>query len=123
MKQLLVVFLGGGMGSALRYFVSSAFVKNTFLSAPMGTFYANILGCFCLGIILNLFDKGQISENLRLLLAVGFCGGLTTFSTLIFEIGSIFQAESLLKASLALLLHLVFGLLAMYLGGKLAEVV
>lgn len=85
MKALLLVFLGGGLGSAARYLVyRSMTVLN--LSLPWGTFTVNFAGSFLLGLILGYaLKEGQVSNNLILLLGTGFCGGFTTFSTFAFE--------------------------------------
>jgi len=85
MKGLLFVFLGGGLGSVSRYLLSLALnSKHAYL--PYGTFITNILGSFFIGILLALFIKHQgWSHQLRLLAAVGFCGGFTTMSSFSFE--------------------------------------
>ena len=82
MKQLLLVFLGGGAGSVLRY-IFGKFLNN---GIPYGTFAANILGSLFIGLILGWAAKNEaISQNALLLLATGFCGGFTTFSTFAYE--------------------------------------
>ncbi|MEW7281058.1 fluoride efflux transporter CrcB [Aquimarina sp. 2201CG1-2-11] len=85
MKQILLVFIGGGTGSVTRYLISK-YLNNSSSSIPYGTFTANVIGCFCIGIILGLALKSNImSQNTVALLATGFCGGLTTFSTFAYE--------------------------------------
>lgn len=85
MKSLLLVFLGGGLGSTLRYVVGK-FMSNTPLGFPYGTFTVNVLGSLFIGVILGLVAKNNsISENTMLFLATGFCGGFTTFSTFAYE--------------------------------------
>jgi len=85
MKQLLLVFIGGGFGSALR-FVIGKYMNSTETGIPWGTFTANILGSLIIGIILGLAAKNDaLSSNQTLLLATGFCGGFTTFSTFAYE--------------------------------------
>jgi len=85
MKPLLLVFLGGGLGSTLRYGLGKYF--NSAVSGfPYGTFAANILGSLLIGIILGIAAKNDsISQNTMLLIATGFCGGFTTFSTFAYE--------------------------------------
>ncbi|MGB5323678.1 fluoride efflux transporter CrcB [Lutimonas sp.] len=85
MKQALLVFLGGGLGSVLRFWLS---VKlNNFENAiPYGTLLANVLGSLIIGIIFGYSARtGLLNENHSLLLATGFCGGFTTFSTFAYE--------------------------------------
>ena len=85
MKQALLVFLGGGLGSVLRYWLSLRL--NNFENAiPYGTLLANVLGSLIIGIIFGYSAKsGLLNENHSLLLATGFCGGFTTFSTFAYE--------------------------------------
>ena len=85
MKQALLVFLGGGLGSVLRYWMSLKL--NNFENAiPYGTLLANVLGSLIIGIIFGYSTKsGLLNENHSLLLATGFCGGFTTFSTFAYE--------------------------------------
>jgi len=85
MKSLLLVFIGGGAGSALR-FVLGKWLNNANTGIPMGTFLANILGSLLIGILLGYAVKtNTLSQNTMLILATGFCGGFTTFSTFAYE--------------------------------------
>ena len=85
MKQLLFVFIGGGFGSVLRYIIAK-YLNNQDHSIPIGTFTANILGSLFIGIIIGLAAKNNtLTQNQTLLLATGFCGGFTTFSTFAYE--------------------------------------
>jgi len=85
MKQLLFVFIGGGFGSVLRYLIGK-WLNNSESGIPYGTFVANILGSLFIGIILGYAAKNEtLSEHSTLLLATGFCGGFTTFSTFAYE--------------------------------------
>lgn len=82
LKGAILVGIGGFIGSVARY-VTTVFVHKIFsTNFPLGTLIVNLVGCFLIGIILGLFEKGEVlSPEMRLLLSVGFCGGLTTFST------------------------------------------
>ena len=80
MKSFLLVFLGGGLGSGLRYLVTIAMNQYSKV-LPFGTFTVNILGCLLIGLILGYTQKeNTLTSNQTLLLATGFCGGFTTFS-------------------------------------------
>jgi len=84
-KQLLIVFIGGGLGSTLRFIVGR-WLNSTENGIPYGTFATNILGSLLIGIILGMAAKNDgLSESQTLLLATGFCGGFTTFSTFAYE--------------------------------------
>ena len=90
-KQLLLVFLGGGLGSALRFIIAKNL--NPISSLPIGTLLVNFSGSLLIGFILGLGLKQEVlSANTTLLLATGFCGGYTTFSAFSFE------NQALLKA-------------------------
>ena len=116
MKQILLVFIGGGFGSALRYIISknlNSFYPNFFL----GTFLSNILGCLLIGILLGLSAKEKIlTQNQTLLLATGFCGGFTTFSTFAFEKYNLLKTGELLYFGFYLLSSVITGILAVGIG-------
>ena len=80
MKSFILVFLGGGLGSGLRYLV--AITMNQYSKVlPFGTFTVNMLGCLLIGLVLGYVQKeNTLTSNQTLLLATGFCGGFTTFS-------------------------------------------
>jgi CrcB protein len=85
MKNLILVFIGGGFGSVLRFLIGK-WLNNSDDGIPYGTFAANILGSLLIGIILGYAAKNNtLTENHTLLLATGFCGGFTTFSTFAYE--------------------------------------
>jgi fluoride exporter len=85
LKSLFIVFLGGGLGSIVRYFISTLFNSSDKTIFPLGTFITNILSCVLVGLLAGLVSKNIIDERLRLLLMTGFCGGFSTFSTYILE--------------------------------------
>ena len=80
MKSFILVFLGGGLGSGLRYLVAIAMNQYSKV-LPFGTFTVNMIGCLLIGLILGYAQKeNTLTSNQTLLLATGFCGGFTTFS-------------------------------------------
>ncbi|MAC62839.1 MAG: fluoride efflux transporter CrcB [Flavobacteriaceae bacterium] len=81
MKNIFYIFLGGGFGSILRYAISKLFMADK-SSFPWSTLIANFIGCFIIGIVLGWFiNSNKQYSDLYVFLSIGFCGGLTTFST------------------------------------------
>ncbi|GHV41372.1 putative fluoride ion transporter CrcB [Bacteroidia bacterium] len=109
-KQILLVGAGGAVGSILRYLTSVFMVKAD--SFPLATFAINIIGCFCIGLFVNLIP----GNNMRLLLITGFCGGFTTFSTFASETLTLFNNNQILPALLYTLGSCVLGIGAVWLG-------
>ena len=117
MKHLLLVGLGGFIGSVARFLVSKLNLSWHFFSIPMGTLTVNVLGSFIIGILVGISVKSDlISTDLRVFLMVGFCGGFTTFSSfssenlMLMQNGQVFTV--LIYTSLSILLRF----LAVYLG-------
>ena len=82
MKELIYIFLGGGTGSVLRYYVQELLHERIIpYSFPWATFTVNIFGSFLIGLFYALSARFNLSPEMRLLLTAGFCGGFTTFST------------------------------------------
>ncbi|MFM1744273.1 MAG: hypothetical protein RLZZ630_210 [Bacteroidota bacterium] len=86
MDKLILVFLGGGFGSVLRYWIGTLLPRTDSDSWPWSTFLANVIASAILGFLAGLiFMRPGQFERERLLLGVGFCGGLSTFSTFSLE--------------------------------------
>jgi fluoride exporter len=116
MKQLLLVFIGGGFGSTLR-FVFGKFLNNQESGFPFGTFLANILGSLLIGIILGYAAKNDaLTENHTLLLATGFCGGFTTFSTFAYENHVFLKSGDFTSFAFYTIASFVVGFLAVFAG-------
>ena len=115
MKQVLLVFLGGGAGSILRFLISRSLQNQS--GIPYGTFTVNILGSLLIGILIGLSLRNNlISNNLYLLLATGFCGGFTTFSAFAAENQAFLRAGDLYHFALYSLGSLIFGFGAVFVG-------
>lgn len=114
MKQLVFVFIGGGTGSIARYVLGK--VWNTSSSGiPYGTFTANILGSLVIGIVLGWAIKNDtLSSNTTLLLATGFCGGFTTFSTFAYENHNFLKTGDLLPFAMYAIASFTVGILAVF---------
>lgn len=117
MKQLLLVGVGGFIGSIARYLVSKLNLYWHFLSIPMGTLTVNIVGSFIIGIIAGISTKSELmSPDLRLFLMVGICGGFTTFSSFTNENMMLMQNGQFLTAFIYTGSSIFLGFLAVYLG-------
>ena len=121
MKQFLLVFVGGGLGSVFRFFLSQISFFN-FSKFPISTLLSNIIGCFILGLILGYAIKNeQLNSPQTLLLATGFCGGLTTFSTFAYENISMIKSGEISQIFFYTFLSLLFGFIAIFIGLQLSK--
>ena len=121
MKQLLFIFVGGGFGSVLRYAIGK-WLNATENGMPYGTFAANILGSLLIGIILGYAAKSEtLSQNYVLLLATGFCGGFTTFSTFAYENQVFLKSGDFSSFALYTIASFVVGFSAVFAGIYLAK--
>ena len=92
MKQLLLVFVGGGLGSALRFLIGKQFTFDSF-TFPWATFIVNLIGSFIIGIVFGyILVRGKISDDLFFFLVAGLCGGFTTYSAFAHESISLLKA-------------------------------
>jgi len=122
LKQLILVFVGGGFGSVLRFIIGK-WLNNSETGIPYGTFAANIIGSLLIGIILGLAAKNEtLSQSQTLLLATGFCGGFTTFSSFVYENHVFLKSGDFTSFALYTIVSFVVGFLAVFLGMFLVKV-
>ncbi len=114
--KFLLVFIGGGVGSALRYYVGKFFVhtNHSFFNA---TLTVNVLGSVLIGILFGYFTKQNlVSQNQSILLITGFCGGFTTFSTFALENATMLKNGDYFSFAFYTILAIILGVLAVFLG-------
>lgn len=86
MKLLFTVFLGGAIGSLMRYGTGVWLLRFSPANFPYATLLVNVIGCFLIGAFYELSGRYQwFSQDWRLFFITGFCGGLTTFSAFAYE--------------------------------------
>lgn len=101
MLNFLAVFLGGGLGSISRYAISILYTKNLDVNLPLATLSVNFIGSFLIGAFLAFFaENATLNPSLKMAMTVGFCGGLTTFSTFSFEMFDMLKRGEFLMAFL-----------------------
>lgn len=121
-KNILLVGLGGGIGSMARY-LSSRWLYNVYPHHfPWGTFAVNIIGCFFIGLFWGIsFRSFDSNENWKMFLMVGLCGGFTTFSAFTLEGIGLIKEQRILLFFTYVAASVVLGLLVTYLGMRLTK--
>ena len=116
-KEILLVGLGGGVGSIARFLCQRgayAFYPHVF---PFGTLIVNFTGCLLIGMLLGLTERGAIvRDEWRLLLVIGFCGGFTTFSAFAAENVQLLKDGRLLFFLIYTIASVVLGIIATFIG-------
>lgn len=117
LKTILIIGLGGAMGSMLRYLTSlfvARFWENHF---PLATFITNVIGCFLIGLFIGFLEKQQLANSdLKWFLITGFCGGYTTFSTFGYENFNLLQNQNMGIALAYIASSVIIGLMAVWFG-------
>lgn len=117
LRNILIVGTGGFIGSVMRYLVQVFVEKGLATTFPWGTFVANISGSFIIGMIFALAEKGNLmNSEWRMFLAVGVCGGFTTFSSFAYNNLTMLKDHSIGQLLWNVGGSLFFGILAVYLG-------
>jgi CrcB protein len=116
--RYLLVFIGGGLGSLVRFQISEWCSKYGF-TFPWATLISNVFACFIIGVLTGLSLKNQLHTSYKLLFATGFCGGFSTFSTFSIETLRLFQTQNIATAYFNLILSLILCLSATFIGLKI----
>ena len=122
MKIILAIGMGSFLGGISRYLLSLYIQQKFSSSFPFGTLVVNIIGCFLIGIILGLTDKGNLTQEWRLFFATGIIGGFTTFSAFSGETINMLQDGQLWYAILYIAVSLIVGLIATFIGISIIKI-
>ena len=120
LRSILLVAMGGALGSVGRFLLSKAVQEHAVTAFPVATFAVNVVGCFVIGLVYGLSLRGnEPAGDMKLLLATGFCGGFTTFSTFMNESLSLMRADNLLPLALYASLSVGLGLVVVWVGSRI----
>ena len=116
-KTLLLIGTGGFLGSISRFLASRFIQEHLPVVFPWGTFFVNISGCFLIGLIYGLSERSSLlTSGWKMFLAVGFCGGFTTFSTFANENLALLRDGDFFHFLIYTGLSVILGITATFLG-------
>lgn len=116
MIGILLVALGGALGSVLRFGVITITYKFFDIHFPWGTIFVNLIGCFVIGLIWAILDTFDEPKNLKLFLITGLLGGFTTFSSFALENFNMFRAGEIKLVAANILISNIAGILLVFVG-------
>ena len=117
LKTIFIVGTGGFFGSVARYLTQIMVERYLHSSFPWGTFVANIAGSFIIGAVYALSERGNLlTPEWRIFLAVGFCGGFTTFSSFAYNNLTMLSENNYFQLMANIGLSLFLGIAAVFLG-------
>ena len=122
LRQILLVAIGGALGSVTRHLVGVASLRLFGPAFPFGTLIVNLVGAFVMGIFVELLARRfGASNDLRLLIATGVLGGFTTFSSFALDTAVLWERGEVISSFVYVATTLVLGLAALFLGLGLAR--
>ncbi|WP_371366624.1 Putative fluoride ion transporter CrcB [Sporomusa rhizae] len=122
MESVLIVAVGGGIGSVARYLVSSWAAGRFGSDFPYGTLFVNVAGCFIIGFFMALVTEKVVTKpEWRLFITTGFLGGLTTFSSFSYETIKLLQEADTAFAAYNILGNCIIGFFATWVGISFAK--
>lgn len=122
MRNLLLVAVGGGVGSALRAMLVWGTAARIGTSFPLGVLLVNVIGCFVFGVAIRYgVGSAAMSDSTRLMITTGLCGGFTTFSAFSMDILEGLEQGRTVMITTYVCLSIILGVLAMLLGMTLGK--
>ncbi len=113
----LIVFLGGGLGAALRHGINLGVARALGTAFPYGTLLINITGSFIMGLVAAYFAfKGDASQHWRLFLTTGILGGYTTFSAFSLDVAVLYERGDVGLATLYVLASVLISIAGLFAG-------
>ncbi|HOX78102.1 MAG TPA: fluoride efflux transporter CrcB [Bacteroidales bacterium] len=117
LKMFLITGAGGFIGSGLRYLVQRVIAIYLPVTFPFATLFINVFGSLLIGIIYALSDKtSMLNPEMRIFLAIGVCGGFTTFSTFSLDTYSLVKDGAYLFVSLYIFASVILSIAAVFAG-------
>jgi len=110
MTNYFYVFIGGGLGACLRYAIGLAYQSQHIINIPIKSLLANLLGSMLAAIAFAIYKHFGDNAILQALVIIGFCGGLTTFSSYILEAQNFLETKNFIGLLIYVLLHNILGL-------------
>lgn len=124
MLAIILVAIGGSIGSVLRYLISKWAAEKIDFTLPYGTFIVNIVGCFIIGFFMTMVtERVVVSPYWRLFVTVGFVGGLTTFSSFSYESIQLLLQSNFFQGFCNIGGNIIIGLFATWLGISVARLI
>ena len=121
MLGILLIAFGGALGSVLRFGVITLTYKFLDIHFPWGTIFANLIGCFTIGLIWAILDTFDEPKNLKLFLITGLLGGFTTFSSFALENFNMFRAGEIKLVAANVLISNIAGIFLVFVGYYLTK--
>jgi CrcB protein len=113
----LLVFLGGGIGAALRHGCNVLFARTLGTAFPYATLFENVVGSLAMGLLVATFAfRSEIPQHLRLFLTTGLLGGYTTFSTFSLDVAVLYERGDLAQAALYVALSVALSIGGLFAG-------
>jgi CrcB protein len=123
MHKLVLIGVGGLLGTLCRYWFSEFVEKRAQSAFPFGTLAVNLVGCFAAGFLFHVFEDVVVQPDLRLAVFTGFLGGFTTFSAYALQTFTLTSDKLLSLAALNLAVSNVAGLFLVWIGAAVSRAV